>query len=32
MDKKNLGGLEIAVEWSKKSSRFDPNKSHRPAR
>lgn len=25
MNRKNLGGLEITVEWSKKSGRFDEN-------
>jgi len=29
---KNLGGLEISIEWSKKSGKFDPSKSHRPHR
>eukprot|EP00829_Urostomides_striatus_P003195 TRINITY_DN13619_c0_g1_i1.p1 TRINITY_DN13619_c0_g1~~TRINITY_DN13619_c0_g1_i1.p1 ORF type:complete len:150 (-),score=5.07 TRINITY_DN13619_c0_g1_i1:289-738(-) len=29
---KNLGGLEITVEWSKKSGRFDSKDSRRPPR
>lgn len=29
---KNMGGLEIAVEWSKKSSRYDPKDAPRPPR
>jgi len=29
---KNLCGLEIGVEWSKKSSRYDPKDAHRPPR
>ena len=27
---KDLGGLKIAIEWSKKSGRFDPKSSTRP--
>jgi hypothetical protein len=29
---KNMGGLQITIEWSKKSGRFDANSSHRPPR
>jgi RNA recognition motif-containing protein len=27
---KNMGGLEIAIEWSKRSGRFSAKDSHRP--
>lgn len=26
----NMGGLNIAIEWSKRSGRFNPKDSHRP--
>jgi hypothetical protein len=25
-----MGGLEIGIEWSKRSGKFDPSKSNRP--
>lgn len=30
LNNKNLGGSKIAIEWSKKSGRFDPKQSTRP--
>jgi len=29
---KDMGGLAITIEWSKKSGRFDPKDSKRPPR
>jgi len=29
---KNMGGLQITIEWSKKSGHYDANSSHRPPR
>lgn len=32
LNHKNISGLEIAIEWSKKSSRYNPKDAHRPPR
>jgi len=32
LQEKELGGLKITIEWSKKSNRFDPKNSRRPPR
>ena len=29
---KNMGGLELCIEWSKKSGRYDPSSSRRPTK
>lgn len=31
LNSKNMGGLCLNIEWSKRSTRYDPNRSNRPA-
>ncbi len=32
LQEKNMGGLKITIEWSKKSTKYDPKDSRRPPR